>query len=121
MTYGMRYYLCLAILVVCEAARIPRVTEQPYFPNFQDIYPNRNYQTESVNNHDDGPFFENYRAHEGNAGIGNEFYDHRTPIGGRANFLHHLTRVPFEEFRGRDAVPRHYDRFNHAINYDYQL
>lgn len=84
--------LCLAIVVVCEAARIPRVTEQPYFPNFQDIYPNRNYQTESVNNQDDGPFFGNYRAHEGNAGIGNEFYDHRTPIGGRANFVHHLTR-----------------------------
>ncbi|KAK9298998.1 hypothetical protein QLX08_007831 [Tetragonisca angustula] len=119
----MRYYLCLLIVAVCGAARIPRVTEQPYFPLFRNIYANHNYQTDPVSNHVGEPFFENYRILDGNIGAGNEFYDHRTSIDGRANFDDHLTGVPFEDFRGHNAgaVPQHYERFNHAPNYDYPL
>lgn len=83
--------LCLLIVAVCETARIPRVTEQPYFPAFQNFYANHNYQTDSVNNHVGEPFFGSYRIQDGNIGAGNEFYDHRTSIDGQVNFDDHLT------------------------------
>lgn len=90
--------LCLAMIVVCQARRIPRIPQHPYFPNFQHVYQPRNYPNELVDQHIGAPFFGNYRTQEentgrqggntGREGVGQDYYDHRIPIDGQANFVH---------------------------------
>ncbi|XP_026298513.1 uncharacterized protein LOC107964934 isoform X2 [Apis mellifera] len=129
--------LCLATIVVCQARRIPRIPQHPYFPNFQQhVYQPRNYPNELLGDQHIGPpFFGNYRTQEGNTGggntgreegVGQDYYDHRIPIDGQPNFLHPFAAVPFDDihvnngdFRGRDIdSPHRYERFNHPPNYN---
>ncbi|XP_012345099.2 uncharacterized protein LOC105736159 [Apis florea] len=131
--------LCLAMIVVCQARRIPRIPQHPYFPNFQHVYQPRNYPNELVDQHIGAPFFGNYRTQEENTGrqggntgreegVGQDYYDHRIPIDSQANFVHPFAGVPFDDipvnnpadFRGRDVnAPHQYERFNHALNYNH--
>ncbi|XP_028525478.2 uncharacterized protein LOC114578242 [Apis cerana] len=142
--FVMKYclLLCLATIVVCQAKRIPRIPQHPYFPNsfpnFQHVYQPRNYPNELGDQHIGAPFFGNYRRQEENAGRGNtgreegvrqDYYDHRIPIDGQPNFVHPFAGVPFDDipvndadFRGRDLnSPHQYERFDHALNYNHQL
>ncbi|CAL7939869.1 unnamed protein product [Xylocopa violacea] len=110
----MRIYLCLAIVVVCEAIRIPRVTEQLHFPNFQTAYQDHNYP-----NHYGAPFLRGYRPQEGNIGLERQYYGRHASTVGQDHFVNHLAGAPFRG--GEDTGPHGYERFNHAFNYDYQL
>lgn len=88
--------LCLVIVIVaviaCETARVARVTEQSYFPNFRNAYEDHNYRGGQANGPPGLPFFGNYKTPGGNIGVGNEYYDHRSGIGGQANVVNHLIR-----------------------------
>ncbi|XP_033339165.2 uncharacterized protein LOC117227770 [Megalopta genalis] len=93
---AMKYFLCLMVVVACEAARLPRVTDQGYFQGYQGGFPNNDasaYQNVQGNG-GAAAFFGDYRGQEGNLGLGSEFFPHQAPIGGRQD-LNHLPGVPF--------------------------
>lgn len=73
------------IFVACEAARIPRVSEQGSFPNYHGIHhgPNHNYHDGQGDGHVGASGFF--------AGLENDFYGHQGSIENGGNFVH---RVP---------------------------
>ncbi|XP_043251240.1 uncharacterized protein LOC122396693 [Colletes gigas] len=123
----MRYFSYLAVVVICEAARLPRGSDQTYFPNFQSIYHGNgatSYQNVRIGE-PEIPHLEDYKTQDGNLDLGNA-YDEDQPAGIQQNFVDHLAEDPFEEVTTNDldlehrhSLPQDYDRFNHEHDYEY--
>lgn len=83
--------LCLVFFVACKAARVPRISDQSYFPNFRNVYQGENYQNGQVESHARVPFFDNYKAHTGNVDLGNDYYGGlQSTISGQGNLINQL-------------------------------
>nr|XP_034182831.1 uncharacterized protein LOC117605494 [Osmia lignaria] len=123
----MRYFLLFMVAVVCEGTRIPRISES-FFPGFQGAHHGHGghrYQHGQLDNYGPVQFPGDHRAPYGNLDIGNEFYGHQGAIGGHANVADHFAGGPFNVagnhggFNPHQALPRNYERYNHAHDYDY--
>nr|XP_031837769.1 uncharacterized protein LOC116429216 isoform X2 [Nomia melanderi] len=117
--------VCLILAVACSAARVPRISEPPYFQNYQGVFPGSN----AGGFHDvqgsgaAAPFLGDFRSHEGNLGSGhnsgNGFFPNQGFIGSRPDLANHLAPVPFGDVGGNQGNFKapHYGRFNR--DYDY--
>ncbi|XP_012150268.1 uncharacterized protein LOC105663750 [Megachile rotundata] len=111
----MRYYLLIVVALVCEGARVPRITDS--YPGFQGFHGQGPYQ--QGHNYPAGPFSGGFRPH-GHLDVGNDYYGGQHSIGGHSG--DHFSGVPFNVgSHGGFNSPRNYERFNHAPDYDYHL
>ncbi|KOC67866.1 hypothetical protein WH47_12196, partial [Habropoda laboriosa] len=114
--------LCLLLFVVCQAARIPRISDQSYYPNFRNVYPGEHYQNGGpVENHARVPFFGDYKPQAGHVDVGHGYYPGQGGIGGQGSLVNRLSGASFDGFKVQGNVPQHYERFNHGLDYDYHL
>ncbi|XP_078033949.1 uncharacterized protein LOC144468391 [Augochlora pura] len=116
----MKYLLCLMVAIACEAARIPRVTDQGYFQNYQGGFPNNDPSSyhNPQGNGGAAPFFGDYRGPEGNLGLGSEFFPNQAPVGGRQD-INHLAGVPFGDIGANQPNFRaqNYGHLSHDFNF----